>query len=103
MRQSLHELATIVRSKNAGPFVLSLDVFFRDDDGYALAKTSAELTREGIAKAYQLHPEEVLSVVFFDAARAFKATLARRVSSGTVGDSDVFGAQQHAPLLDIKL
>jgi len=32
-----------------------------------------------------------------------KITLPRDVVSGDVGDRDVYGAQQHAPLLDIEL
>ena len=34
---------------------------------------------------------------------AWKATLPRRIPSGAVGDTDVYGAQQHAPLLDIEV
>ncbi len=36
-------------------------------------------------------------------ARAFKATLPRLVPAGDIGDTDVYGAQQHAPLLDVDI
>ena len=36
-------------------------------------------------------------------AFAFKATIERRIASGAVGDTDVYGAQQHAPLLDVEI
>jgi hypothetical protein len=36
-------------------------------------------------------------------ALAWKATFPRRIPSGAVGDTDVYGAQQHAPLLDIDI
>ena len=39
----------------------------------------------------------------YDAAFAFKATLPRLVPSGDFGDTDVYGCQQHAPLLDVDL
>jgi hypothetical protein len=39
----------------------------------------------------------------YDAASAFKATFPRLVPSGDVGDTDVYGCQQHAPLLDVDL
>ena len=39
----------------------------------------------------------------YRAARAFKATVPRVISSGDIGDTDVYGAQQHAPLLDIDI
>ena len=39
----------------------------------------------------------------FAPALAVKITLPREIASGDVGDRDVYGAQQHAPLLDIEL
>ena len=49
------------------------------------------------------HIRRWLGVHSFDPALSFKATIARSISSGTAGDSDVFGAQQHAPLLDVEI
>jgi len=34
---------------------------------------------------------------------AFKAILTRLVPAGDIGDTDVYGAQQHAPLLDVDI
>ena len=47
----------------------------------------------------------VESVLFteYPPAFAFKATIERRTPSGAVGDTDVYGAQQHAPLLDVEV
>jgi hypothetical protein len=45
----------------------------------------------------------VTDFVWFDPGKALKATLVRSVSSGSVGDTDVYGAQQHAPLLGLEL
>ena len=39
----------------------------------------------------------------YPAGNAFKATIPRLVPSGDVGDTDVYGAQQHAPLLDVEI
>jgi hypothetical protein len=39
--------------------------------------------------------EDVLYAVY-DATLAFKATLPRPVPAGDIGDTDVYGAQQHA-------
>ena len=36
-------------------------------------------------------------------ALAIKVTLPRPIVAGTPGDRDVYGAQQHRPLLDIEL
>jgi hypothetical protein len=39
----------------------------------------------------------------YPAALAIKIVMDRLVGSGDIGDRDVYGAQQHAPLLDLEL
>ena len=41
--------------------------------------------------------------VFFDPALAIKITIKRPIDSGGIGDTDVYGAQQHAPLFDVSI
>lgn len=102
-KKKLTELARVIRSKNAGPFELTFDIIFTDSATYERVKRSGVFSRELFAELYRIPVERVLNFCFFDQAYAIKATLARSISSGTVGDSDVFGAQQHAPLLDIEV
>jgi hypothetical protein len=99
----LRELARIIRSKNAGPFELTLDVMFDDPDRYESFKRSGALNAVTIRKLYGLATDERVDTYFVDAALAFKATFARPISSGSCGDTDVFGSQQHAPLLDLPV
>ena len=99
----LGELAAVVRSKNAGPFVLALDLLFRDEACYRLVRDSGVLTRARIAALYRVPEADVLGVASFDAAQAIKVTLRRARSAGGPGDTDVYGAQQHAPLLDLPI
>ena len=98
---NLAEMASIVRSKNAGPFLLTLDVIFKDRDAFYIAKDSKILTKETIAGLYDVSIENVISVYFFEPAHAWKATIVRPVPSGSFGDADVYGAQQHEPLFQI--
>jgi hypothetical protein len=42
-------------------------------------------------------------VLPYPAALAIKIVMDRVVASGDIGDRDVYGAQQHAPLLDLEL
>lgn len=44
-----------------------------------------------------------MTVIPFAAAQAIKIVMDRPVVAGTPGDSDVYGAQQHRPLLEIEL
>lgn len=99
----LRELATVIRSKNAKPFRLTLDVLFDRRDVFEYVKASGALTTETVASAYGIAPDQFTSAFVFDAGMAFKFTLRRPVAQGSIGDSDVYGAQQHAPLLDIPI
>jgi hypothetical protein len=102
-KRKLTELARVIRSKNAGPFELTFDIIFKDAESYECAKQSGIFSPGLFAELYRIPVEKVLNFCFFDQAYAIKATIARPVSSGTAGDSDVFGAQQHAPLLELEI
>lgn len=99
---TLRELARVVRSKNAGPTQLTLDVFLRDAAAYTRAQTSPSLSESSVARCYQVPPE---SVRRYDlpAIHAIKFSLPRRVCAGDPGDGDIYGAQQHGPLLELEL
>ena len=98
----LKDLAQIIKTKNAGPFQLTIDIVFEDEALYRKVKASGALNAELFARIYKTDLADVLFTPY-DAAHAFKATVPRRIPSGDPGDSDVYGAQQHAPLLDIDL
>ena len=101
--QSLYELARVLRSKNSGPFELTLDVIFDDEDKYFLVKNANIISKELVSRLYRLSPEDISVVVFYDPALAFKITMKRPVDSGSIGETDVYGAQQHAPLMDVRI
>jgi hypothetical protein len=92
----------VIRSKNAGPRKLTLDVMFASDEDYRRVAQSPALTRERIAVLYRVAPETV-SIIPYPLGRAIKITLARAAMAGDPGDKDVYGAQQHAPLLGIEI
>ena len=98
----LWEVTKQVRSKNAGPFVLTFDIMFDDVDVYEQVRDSGVLNKKLVAEIYKQHEEDVL---FFncDNALAIKFSIPRPVSSGDLEDSDCFGGQQYAPLLDIEV
>ena len=98
----LSDLAQVIRSKNAGPRRLTLDVMFATDADYQRVAQSPALSRAHIAALYRV-PEDDVAVIPYPLGRAIKITLPRDVVSGDVGDRDVYGAQQHAPLLEIEL
>jgi len=99
----LAQVATVIRSKNSGPFELTLDVLFATAEIYRRVRDAGVFTPESIAALYRIPVEKVLKVVHYEPAFAVKATLVRPIVSGAVGETDVYGAQQHAPLLDLEI
>jgi len=97
----LRDLAKVVRSKNSGPFELTFDVICGDDVSYQRLKRAGVLSAALIAKVYGIPSKSVLVAEFFDQALAFKATIVRPIDSGSIGETDTYGGQQAAPLLDI--
>jgi uncharacterized protein DUF4387 len=98
----LDSVAKVIRSKNAGPCLLTLDIMLPDRTVFAYVAERAALLRRQVAQRYGRSENEV-AVLTFEPALAVKITLPRDIVSGDVGDRDVYGAQQHAPLLDIEL
>lgn len=101
--RTLRDLAKVVRSKNSGPFEITFDVIFDDVPLYERVKQSGVLTEALICELYNVTKEDIVTLMFFDPARAFKLTLKRSWAQGSVGERDTFGAQQHAPLLTIEI
>lgn len=100
---ALRHLAQVIRSKNAGPFEITFDVIFAERADYERVRDSGVLTPQLIGEMYQVAPQELLTFMFFEPALAFKFTLRRHGNQGGIGERDTFGAQQHAPLLDIEI
>lgn len=98
----LYDLAKVIRSKNAGPFSLTVDLIFSSSDDMDRVLRNPQLSPETIAQRYGVAAEQV-SIHALRPACALKITLPRRVSSGAPGDTDVYGSQQHMPLADIEV
>tara|TARA_B100001093_G_scaffold103281_1_gene95480 strand:- start:1567 stop:1878 length:312 start_codon:yes stop_codon:yes gene_type:complete len=99
---TLSELTSVLRSKNAGALLCTLDLMFEDQITYEKVRDSGVLTPSLIADLYGLSDNEV-SIIPYDVAYAIKITIPRLYKSGDPDDSDIYGAQQHAPLLDIDI
>jgi hypothetical protein len=98
----LSDIAQVIRSKNAGPRRLTLDIIFASDADYQRVVQSPSLDRERIAALYRV-PVTDVTVIPYPVGRAIKIVLVRAIMAGDPGDFDVYGAQQHAPLLGVEL
>ena len=100
---TLSDLATIIRSKNAGPFRITFDILFTDPEKYRRVRDSGVVTKTVIAQAYHVREDDITSLVHVDMANAIKVTLRRPRAQGSFGESDIYGCQQHVPLLGIAI
>ncbi len=100
--KKLGEIARLIRSKNAGPFELTFDIMFDDEESFQRVKDSNALSRQVIADLYQV-PFEDVKFFIVPTALAFKASIPRPCFQGDLLDSDGHGGQQYAPLLDIDI
>ncbi|MCL4189056.1 MAG: DUF4387 family protein [Rhodobacteraceae bacterium] len=99
----LGEIARVVRSKNAGPFLLTFDVLFADLATFERMRAGGRLTRATVAAAYNVSPNEILEFDWHPFACAVKFSLRRPIPSGAPQDTDVYGAQQHVPLMELEV
>lgn len=101
--QTLSQLATIIRSKNAGPFRITFDILFSDPETYRQVRDSGAVSRRSVAHAYGIEESDISSLFHVDMANAVKVTLKRPRRQGSFGESDVYGCQQHVPLLSLPV
>tara|TARA_B100001093_G_scaffold496536_1_gene542319 strand:+ start:1549 stop:1863 length:315 start_codon:yes stop_codon:yes gene_type:complete len=100
--KTIGELAKLVRSKNAGPFVMTIDIMFADSETYELVKKTGILNRRMVSEIYQMSENQVQ---FFevDNCYAFKISIPRPCFQGDIRDSDSHAGQQYAPFVDLMV
>jgi hypothetical protein len=98
----LGDLAEIVRSKNAGPFWLTLDVFLATERDYEAVTRSVLTNPEHIAATYGVTASSV-RIFLLPGLRAIKVSLPRPLVQGSLRDTDLHAGQQYVPLLTIPI
>ena len=102
MKIKLTDIASVIRSKNSGPYELTLDIIFNKYDDFENIRKAGLINEDLICSLYNVTPDQIISIIAFTPAKAIKATIKRPLCSGDLGETDVYGAQQHAPLLNIE-
>ena len=99
----LYDLATTIRSKNAGVNQITFDIIFSSVENYRRVLASKAITKESIAKLFRIPASRISDFVTFDPANAIKFTLYRLRPGGSPGDWDILGCQQYGPLLEVEI
>lgn len=61
------------------------------------------LEKASFARLFGVEEGRVTDFVVFEPANAIKFTIRRLRPSGGMGESDLFGSQQYAPLFDVEI
>lgn len=99
---TLSEVAKYVRSKNAGPFWVTVDIFCEDDETYNRIKTSPHITPKLIAETYHV-PEKNVKLFFMDHLRVVKFSYPRPKPQGNRYENDMHSGQQYVLITDIEV
>jgi hypothetical protein len=99
----LVEITDIIRSKNSGPYELTIDLMFSTFDWYQKVRDAGVINEETVCRLYKIRAADIINIIEFDPAKAIKVTIKRPICSGDPGETDVYGAQQHAPFLDLEV
>lgn len=98
----LKDVCRYVRSKNAGPFWLTIDLFFDSADSYRLYRDNPVISAASIATLYGVDVDLVKRFMA-DSLGAVKLSIPRTQPQGGVVERDMHGGQQFVPLLDLVL
>jgi hypothetical protein len=100
--KGITEAARVIRSKNSGPYELTMDIIFKDRKAYEGFRDGKIIDEALVKRLYNVADEDIMGIIWFEPANAVKITIRRKIASGAPEDTDIYGAQQHAPLLGIQ-
>ena len=96
----LGDLVHTVRSKNAGPFTVTVDVFCGSETAWG--EVRAKVTRQRVADLYRVAPDAVRRFELPD-LRVLKLSFPRPVRQGSRLDRDMHAAQLAVLLEELEV
>jgi hypothetical protein len=98
----LGDCTKLLRSKNAGPFMLTMDLLFHDMASYDRARHCGLLEPARVAALYGVDPV-LIKVFLVPDVLAIKISFPRPIASGGERDNDVYGCQYMARLARLPM
>jgi len=97
--KTLSQVARVIRSKNAGPFMTTIDIMFENEHEYRDIRDRKIINEDSVTELYGLSQGELIGIFHADLCMSIKVTLLSRIPSGDFGNVDIYGAQQYIPFL----
>jgi hypothetical protein len=98
----LWQLTKLIRSKNAGPFKLTFDIIFKDQESFEQVKESGLLSAELFSRMYGVPVDEV-QIFELPLILALKVSIPRPEFSGDLDDTDIYGGQFHSRIVRLSI
>lgn len=98
----LSDVCETIRSKNAGPFWVTLDLFFRNRDDFELYSRSEQLGQAAIGRIFGVGAE-LVKIFPVPSLNMMKISYARPQPQAWMGERDMHSGQQFVRLLDIEI
>jgi hypothetical protein len=96
------EVCRHVRSKAAGPFWVTVDLFFDSPENYRRYRDSSALGAEAFAALYGVEAKWVKRIPV-DSLEMVKVSYPRATPQGWITERDLHSGQQYVRLLDLEL
>ena len=102
MAETVDDVCRHVRSKNAGPFWITLDLSFADQAAFDRYAFAPQLRLAAIGALFDVDPAQVKHFAVPE-LRVVKISYPRRHAQGGAVERDMHGGQQYIRLLDVVL
>lgn len=96
-RLTIADLASEVRSKNAGPFWVTMELFMRDATAYRIVADEGFINERVVADLYRVDAS-LIQIFRIPALDVVKISFPRPVTQGSLRDRDMHAGQHHVPL-----
>jgi len=102
MTTTIGTIAKYVRSKNAGPFWVTIDIFFDDMNSYNKVKNSPNVNRAAFAKMFNTSKENS-KIYYLPDIQVIKISVPRNIPQGGPTEYDMHAGQQYIDVSDLAI
>lgn len=99
---TIRETSRYVRSKGAGPFWMTVDIFCEDREQYLQFVNSERIVPKTFADIFGTEPEHV-KIYYVENLNIVKISVPRRYTQGHKYENDMHCGQQYVRILDVAL
>lgn len=100
--KTLKDVCRHIRSKNAGAYWVTIDLFFNEADSFARYVDNDAISNEAIGRIYQTNPLLVRRYTVRN-LHVLKISYPRSSAQGGVVERDMHAGQQFVRLLDLPV